>query len=388
MATIGTIAVNLTADARPLQGGLSVAKRSIDDFDRTTSHLRGNTMNASMAFLELSRGIEDAKVGFDTNGLQGAVRGSLNNIAQMAMFLGGPMTAAITTFVAVGLSTLVTEWMKSADSTKEAKEALDSYHESLKRSIDLSREWNRTQQEIGQLKTSDNAKSMIESFQRDLSLNRLEQNQLMQQQQGLRKRGGQFLADGDTKSWEETNKQFLEIGEQRHALATRELHLQLEIEQARKRQLALAAKEKQEAEDSKAIAQFQAKLRKESADAQKGQSILEGGMQAISPGLFDEFQRSMQIRELQGMNLPPEIQDALAGVIGGAFAARPQSTELPSFVRSGSQQAAQLDFQDSQKAKEREQAREAIETLKEIHNTLEDIKQQNVPIQSDSINLD
>lgn len=364
MATIGTIAVNLTADARPLQGGLQVAKRSIDDFNRSTGSMRKSSMNGSMAFLELSRGVEDAVVGFGTNGLQGAVRGSLNNIAQFSMYLGGPMTAAITTFVAVGLSSLVTWWMKSGEASKDAKKAHEEYNDTLRQSVAIQMDAVGNRQNLVSAKTEKEASSQVQSLSAERERLAVEASILQR------------------------SSQTEDVARRRLEITQKDVQLQKDLEAAKARQLELAKKERAEAEFTKSVAEMYAKIRQTREDSKAGQGIIERAMQGVSSPLFEQFQKSMQIRELQNLNLPPEMQDALSGVIGGAFAARPQSTQLASFVREGSQEAAQMDFQDANRAKERELAKQAFDELKGIHDTLKDIERQNTPVQSDSINLD
>lgn len=383
MATIGTIAVRLTADPRNMQQGLAVAKESVETFAASTSKVRPAATNAGLALLELSRLVEDFKVGFDTNGLQGAIRGSLNNLAVFATLLGGPVTGAVVSFVAVGLAALIPFFTKSTQATKEARQELDNYRASLQRARDIERDRVRSQQELAKVTTSDEADRRTTSLQNELQLNQAEISKIVEQQRELERRRSGFLEIGDQFGATETQKQLNELFSQRIELFNRSLALEKDIEASRQKQLALTAQEKKEALEKLAIENREEIAR----DARSGQSVLRAQMAAISPELSRQFNASLQIRELANLNLPLEIQDALAQSIQQSLD-RGRSTELPGFVREGTQEARQLDFQDAQRAKEQEVQQKQSETLQDIYDKLDDIYRQNKPVATDSINLD
>lgn len=370
-----TIVARLTADPRDMQRGLIVGGNAAEEFgtrvERVSQRvqvssnrmMRGGT-NAALAFNESARLFEDASVGFQLNGVQGAIRGSLNNIGQMALLLGGPMTAAITTFAAVGLGQLVSWWLKSDEGAKDNKKSLDSYGDSLRKWIDIQTEATRAAQEFAKIDTAKEAAKHLEGLQDRLGVNRTESSAI--------------ASLGNKQQEEQLHRQF-DLTQQR-------LQLEKQIEASKAKQASLAAQERQEAENELARRRFIADVREKRADAGRGQSIIEDRMRELAPDFAEQFRKSLQIRELENLNLPPQMQDQLAA----AIAARRPSSESPfaSFVDAGSQEAAKLDFQDTQRAKDREIQQKIAEELKGIHETLEDIKEQNTPVVTESINLD
>lgn len=372
-----TIVARLTADPRDMQRGFSDGRRAADDFanhlasvDRkvqastTRMMTRPGGRNSAFAFNEAARGLEDAQVGFQLNGLQGAIRGSLNNISQLALLLGGPMTAAITTFAAVGLSALVSWWMKSDAATKDNKKSLDDYATSVHKIIDLQVEAARAAQDFAKIDTAKKAEENLKGLQERVGINRVESNGIA----GL----------GNRQQEQDLHRQF-ELTQQRE-------RMEREIEASKKRQAEFAAKERQEAEDELARRRFARDVREKREDAGKAQNIIDERIRDLAPQFSDQFQKSLQIRELSNLNLPPELQDALAGFIGTR---RPsQESPFASFVQEGSQEAAKLDFQDANRAKERDLQQKSFDELKSIREALEDIKQQNTPVNTESINLD
>lgn len=82
------------------------------------------------AMLELSRAAEDAVVSYGTNGLQGAVRGSLNNITALAAMLG-PTGGAIAGFAAAGSAALLPFFQSFADGAAKAREETKKLEEEM-----------------------------------------------------------------------------------------------------------------------------------------------------------------------------------------------------------------------------------------------------------------
>ena len=82
------------------------------------------TRHGGLAFLELSRAIEDAQYG---------IRGVLNNIPQMILLMGGTGgLAGVISIAAVGLSTLYTQFTKVEKKTPETTERIDELKQTLK----------------------------------------------------------------------------------------------------------------------------------------------------------------------------------------------------------------------------------------------------------------
>lgn len=372
-----TIVARLTADPRDMQRGLIVGGNAAEEFgtrvERVSQRVQASTARmtgpgmgnkAALGFLELSRGVEDAAVGFQLSGLQGAIRGSMNNVAAFATMLGGPMIGAITTFAAVGLGSLVTWWLKSDEASKDSAKSLDAYGDSLRKWIDLQTEATRAAQEFAKIDTAKEAAKHLEGLQDRFQVNRTE--------------SGAIASLGNKQQEEQLHRQF-DLTQQR-------LQLEKQIEASKAKQASLAAQERQDAENELARRRFIADVREKRADAGRGQSIIEDRMRELAPDFADQFRKSLQIREIENLNLPPQMQDQLVA----AIAARRPSNESPfaSFVREGSQEAAKLDFQDAQKTKDREIQQKIAEELRGIHDTLEDIKRQNTPVHTDSVNLD
>lgn len=376
-----TIVARLTADPRDMQRGFSDGRRAADDFashlarvDRqvtaSTARLAGGAggggrgTRVAQSMLELSRGLEDANVGFQLQGIQGAVRGSMNNLAAFATMLGGPVIGAVTTFAAVGLSALVSWWGKNESATKSNTNANDEYAASLRKLIDLQVEAGRAAREFARIDTAKEAKTHLDGLQERLAANRDEAS------------GISSLGNNQTE--EQLRRQF-ELTQQRATL-------EREIEASKRKQAELTARERQEAENEMDRRRFIADVREKREDAARAQDIVQQGMGDLAPNLAEQFRRSLQIRELSNLNLPPEMQDQLAAIINTQ---RPRTdSPFASFVREGTQEAAKLDFQDAQKTKDREIAQKQFDELKKIHDTLEEIKQQNTPVNTESINLD
>lgn len=126
-----TIQVNHVSQAhRNAANGVNVLNRATDD--AAVSGRRG-----AMGILELSRGVEDAAVSFGTGGLQGAIRGSLNNLTMFATLVGGPLTGAAAGFVAAGISMAAT-FFKIGQGSDEAKKSIEAFVEAAQ-SMDEAR---------------------------------------------------------------------------------------------------------------------------------------------------------------------------------------------------------------------------------------------------------
>lgn len=137
MPDMGTIATTLTVNAAPAQAGFNAFNRGLASVDVQAKQLarsagRGSG-GAAFALLELGRGAEDAAVGFGTNGLQGAIRGSLNNLTTFATLVGGPLAGAIAGVTAAGVSMLSTFFKPAEDQTKKLEDATRKYREELER---------------------------------------------------------------------------------------------------------------------------------------------------------------------------------------------------------------------------------------------------------------
>lgn len=161
MATIQTIATTLTADARPAVASLrtfdaevgkafsrldSLNKRAMPSLGgpgQLAAVGRGGS-EAARGLLEASRAAEDFAVGFGVNGIQGAIRGSLNNLSQMSFLLGGPLVGAVAGFAAAGVSALspyIAKLVEASDATR-----------ALSRETDIFIEKNR---KLGELRTKE-----------------------------------------------------------------------------------------------------------------------------------------------------------------------------------------------------------------------------------------
>lgn len=98
----------------------------------------GRGGKGGMALLELSRLAEDASVGFGVNGIQGAIRGSVNNLSQFAMMVGGPIAGTIAGFAGGALSLLITGLGKTEEATKKSTNALAEYGKEIERIKNLA----------------------------------------------------------------------------------------------------------------------------------------------------------------------------------------------------------------------------------------------------------
>lgn len=132
MAGIGDIVTRLTVDRRDFEKGLTGAGRDVQRFSGTVASAGGNSRKATMALLELSRGAEDAASQFGTQGLAGALRGSMNNLSAMATMLN-PMAGVIVGLGAAIASVLIPRLMEMKTAADLAKESVGSLDEAIKK---------------------------------------------------------------------------------------------------------------------------------------------------------------------------------------------------------------------------------------------------------------
>lgn len=126
---LGDIVTNLTVNQRPFEQGLSNAEQRFRRFGTTVQSTSRSMFSGrgTQALLELSRGAEDAAISFGTSGLQGAIRGSANNLAAFATLIN-PMAGVVVGLGAALGSVLIPrllETKSAADLAKEAVEGLD-----------------------------------------------------------------------------------------------------------------------------------------------------------------------------------------------------------------------------------------------------------------------
>ena len=129
---LGGLGIKISIDDSGVPQKLKKTEGALRTSANATKKLTAASSRASRGLLELSRGAEDAAVGFGLNGFQGAMRGATNNLTQFAFIAGGPALGAIAGFVAAGVSMLPILF-NIASGSKEATEGVEKLNTALDR---------------------------------------------------------------------------------------------------------------------------------------------------------------------------------------------------------------------------------------------------------------
>jgi len=130
--TIGKLNVKVSASSAGVKETLdatadSTAKfrRKVDESNTALNQSAGSSSKAGRAFLELSRGVEDAAAVYGTMGLAGALRASSNNISQFASILSPAAGAVAGLAVSLG-SVLIPKLFDTTSAAKGMQQAIES----------------------------------------------------------------------------------------------------------------------------------------------------------------------------------------------------------------------------------------------------------------------
>jgi len=130
--TIGKLNVKVSASSAGVKETLdatadSTAKfrRKVDESNTALNQSAGSSSKAGRAFLELSRGVEDAAAVYGTMGLAGALRASSNNISQFASILSPAAGAVAGLAVSLG-SVLIPKLFDTTSAAKGMQQVIES----------------------------------------------------------------------------------------------------------------------------------------------------------------------------------------------------------------------------------------------------------------------
>lgn len=151
MATKGDLIFLLDVDTTQYERGFDRAEKRMPHFEATMKRSLqrlpdvdraiagtgqsaagaiGNTKNLGRAFLELSRGVEDAASVYGTMGLAGAFRASSNNLSQFASIIH-PAAGAVTGLAVAAGSVLIPKLFEQDEKVEESKEKVRTLSEEI-----------------------------------------------------------------------------------------------------------------------------------------------------------------------------------------------------------------------------------------------------------------
>lgn len=166
--TIGKLNVKVSASSAGVKETLDATadstarfRKRVDESAVAMNQASAGSSKFGRAFLELSRGVEDAAAVYGTAGLAGAVRASSNNISQFASIINPAAGAVAGLAVSLG-SVLIPKLFDTSSAAKEVQEALTKLSR-VKFDIDLGQsaraQMRGGQRDLRELGTSeDNAK--------------------------------------------------------------------------------------------------------------------------------------------------------------------------------------------------------------------------------------
>lgn len=148
--------VEVSLDRRKLDTGMdatraafkstmeSMAQDAEQKVQRFTQSTTAKASRLAQAFTQAGYGVQDFAVQFGNMGLGGALNASVNNFAQVAQILGGPVTGTITALAATLTSVGISSWLaysnsqeKTTESTSRLSEALSRQHQVLEKMAGL-----------------------------------------------------------------------------------------------------------------------------------------------------------------------------------------------------------------------------------------------------------
>lgn len=429
MGNLSTIAIELAVDNRRVAPGLMSVVRSVEEADRTFMRLDdrtrrlggsvgefsggalrtvpGSSNAAARGILELSRGVEDAAVSFGVNGIQGAIRGSLNNMSQFAMITGGPAAGAIAGFAAAGVSVLAPFVLKMFEVRDAAKEMADAIEtrvagagKALEKSFNGSERAAGFWQEIRGVDSSSDATAAMQKRRSEIEAIDFKRSDI-EQARDKNWKDSQNLNGMSAEAFKAKREAAAridhELSVKANELLRERVRLEGEIAEIKGRLPGLSAKDNFD-EMHRVYEQFlQLKLQKEDADAKKavqeqqrateedrkdknkdaksGLSFLQREMRQLSPTLFKDAQREMQLRDIGAMNLPEDVRKRLADAIGQDS---PKSfASFASSAQEGSAAAARAIFSAREQDRSVQAAEKQFQKLGELQKVLEQIRDKN-----------
>jgi hypothetical protein len=399
-----TIVAKLTADPRDMQRGFAAGGQAAEQFgnklDGLDRKLRssfnsprggaggggrfgGNLANGA---LELSRGLEDASVGFQLNGIQGAVGGASNNFSQFAFILGGPVAGAIAGLAAAALPTLVNQLFGAGESAAESKKKIDDLRDSIERLAEQAKQRVHFEGLLENLPDTKHLDATLKDRQLqireiDAQLKDVERERRSPQQPAPPPAFETIFAQDAriAKEFEDAARRKQEVDAKQNKLLEERARLEMEVNQLIKKRPEL---QDQDEFEKKFKAEGE-KIKKDGRDIGQIQNVLQSKQKALGA----------KLDPLEGLNVPrglgSEVRSFLDNV--DAFEARKKNrTSLATTIESGSAAAASALFQDKQRSQEQEASQKLQKTAEEIVKKLDDMLKQNKEAQEahDTVNLD
>lgn len=163
-ATLFTLnAGGYTAGAQQIARANREIRASQESVARSSSQMGGKMGKATAFVSQVGYGVEDFALGFQTGGLQGAMRGASNNMSMMAMAAGGLLGAllALATTVATQVIPAISKLAQSTTTFQGLGKTLDSF----KRRMEISQKMRDINRSAGEAmrsfdKTADAASAL------------------------------------------------------------------------------------------------------------------------------------------------------------------------------------------------------------------------------------
>jgi len=133
--TMALLGSNATRASKRMLEGMGKAGKSVESLSDVTKRHGAEQRKLSFVMLEASRGAEDFAIGFGINGIQGAIRGATNNMAQMGAIIS-PLVGTIVGFAGAGVAAIAVMF-GMAKRSREAAKGVEELNTALKRLNDL-----------------------------------------------------------------------------------------------------------------------------------------------------------------------------------------------------------------------------------------------------------
>lgn len=383
MATNQTIVTTLMADPRGMQRGFADGGRSADKLGTDLARLDKTfqtTMNRMSrgpsgvgrglagGFLELSRGIEDASIGYQLNGIQGAVRGASNNFSQMAFVMGGPVLGAVVGLTAAALPALINYFTKADDKAKKLTEGLERLRNELSRAGDEATNRVRFQGLVDNLPDSKELESQIRDREQKLKELDARRNAFDEQRRTMERPGTEMaLADLTRREKEVREAQNKDLSER--------IRLENELNVLISKRTAL-----QEQDDwAKRLDAADEKTRKDERDLQQLESLLGSRMQQLGG----------KVDPLEDLNVPRHLRGQIGGLLGEIDEMNRQPrAQFAQVATAGSQSLLRAQFQAKEAAEAKQQRAKLLERLNSLITEIKGLRNDGRNAQDgDDVNL-
>lgn len=166
----------------PLLKGFAGASRAQRSYVAEAGRTAAANKRGTFAFLELSRGIEDAAVSFETGGLTGAIRGAGNNVTAFLTMIS-PLAGAFGGLALAATSLLVPALSRIGSEAKDSAAELDNFKTRLDAALSANRERAEFYAGLGKAQGSSAVKGIAEGLRSQQSTIDDELRQLEQERE-------------------------------------------------------------------------------------------------------------------------------------------------------------------------------------------------------------